>query len=89
MLAQPLGWAAAPMRGNNALSEEVLHDVFDFLSRQGVPLQGDLLDGKGYGRRGLLKEVQPVTQLRLPKSIVKLGEQEYHIIIVIYIVGTI
>lgn len=52
-------WAAAPLRGNSALQEEVIQDTFDFLSRS--------LDSSGVPK--LLADVQKsLPSLKLPKS---------------------
>ena len=52
-------WAAAPLRGNSALQEEVIQDTFDFLSRS--------LDSPGVPK--LLAEVQKsLPSMKLPKS---------------------
>jgi len=52
-------WAAAPLRGNSALQEEVIQDSFDFLSRS--------LDSSGVPK--LLSDVQKsLPSLKLPKS---------------------
>ena len=52
-------WAAAPLRGNTALQEEVIQDTFDFLSRN--------LDSSGVPK--LLAEAQKsLPSMKLPKS---------------------
>eukprot|EP00435_Cladocopium_sp_Y103_P014540 s2444_g3.t1 len=65
-LLLPLQWATAPLRGNNALQEEVIHDVLDFLSRhQQIP--GDFCH-----LPRLTQEVQKaLPNLSLPKSTVR------------------
>lgn len=57
----PSQWATAPLRGNNALQEEVILDMLDFLSRQAPP--GDFCLPR------LTEEIQKaLPNLRLPKS---------------------
>lgn len=62
VLLPPMQWAMAPLRGNNALQEEVIVDMLDFLSRQTPP--GDFCIPR------LTQEIQKVLpNLKLPKSI--------------------
>eukprot|EP00913_Durusdinium_trenchii_P000667 g620.t1 len=41
VLMTSISWASAPLRGNSALQEEVIHDVLDFLSRNQSALRSD------------------------------------------------
>ena len=57
---RPCSWAAAPLRGNSALKDDVIHDVFDFLSRSFE---------NTHSLPKLLADVQKsMPSLRLPKS---------------------
>lgn len=64
VLMTSISWASAPLRGNSALQEEVIHDVLDFLSRNQSALRSDFCS-----LPQLTAEVQKaVPSLKLPKS---------------------